>query len=79
MIALNTAATSADVSAGRRHAMGTSVAQLGATGLPAWACTAAVVGKRRERATAERLLAPAHLPQHDGTSLGIHSPGRPQS
>ncbi len=27
----------------------------------------------------ERFIAPTYLPQHDGTTLGIHPPGRPQS
>ena len=27
----------------------------------------------------ERFIAPTYLPQHDGTTLGIHRPGRPQS
>jgi hypothetical protein len=81
MITPYTTATSADVrafggfaSAFGGHAMGMSAAP------SASACAAAVVvGERRERATAERFLAPAHLPQHDDTTLGIHSPGRPQS
>ena len=29
--------------------------------------------------TAERFLAPTYLPQNDGTTLGIRSPGRPLS
>ena len=41
--------------------------------------TAAVLGKRREQAFAERFLAPTCTPTNDGTTLGIHSPGRPQS
>ncbi|MCA0146316.1 hypothetical protein [Blastococcus sp. LR1] len=79
MITLNTTATSADLRSGGGNAMGTSAAPFGATGLSAWACTAAVVGTRRERPTAERFLAPAYLHQNDSTTLGIHSSGRPQS
>jgi hypothetical protein len=38
------------------------------------------VGRRRGcPAATERFIAPTYLPQHDGTSLGIHSSGRPQS
>jgi sugar (pentulose or hexulose) kinase len=79
MITLNTTATSADVFAGGGCAMGASVAPIGATGLSTWTSTAAVVVTPRERVTAERLLAPAYLPQHFSTTLGIHPSGRPQS
>ena len=54
-------------------ALSGSAAPFQGTGVPAVArlrvCTEAV----------ERFIAPTNLPQHDGTTLGIHSPGRPQS
>ncbi|NEK85309.1 hypothetical protein GCU60_05970 [Blastococcus saxobsidens] len=62
------------------------------TGLPAVACrrtapvtaatgtNALVTGRRRvHEPLVERFLAPTYLPTNDGTTLGIHSPGRPQS
>lgn len=94
MITTNRTATSADVRGGA-DAMWASVAPFGSTGLSTSACavapaagvvldtrvpaTAALHGKRREQAIAERFLAPTYLPTNDGTTLGIHSPGRPQS
>ena len=50
------------------------------TAATAASCTAPAVGRTRVRQdAAERFLAPIHLPQHDGTILGIASPGRPES
>ena len=41
---------------------------------------APLVGRRRSCPDAiERSIAPTYLPQHDGTTLGIHAPGRPRS
>ena len=41
----------------------------------------APVAVRRPKSltTVERFLAPTYLPQHDSTTLGIRSPGRPLS
>jgi hypothetical protein len=41
---------------------------------------APLVGRRRGCPDAiERPIAPTYLPQHDGTTLGIHAPRRPRS
>ncbi|RZU32947.1 hypothetical protein [Blastococcus saxobsidens] len=76
-------------------ALSGAAAPLQGTGLPAVACErtapvtaslatartdALVVGRRRVHAPiAERFIAPSYLPTNDGTTLGIHPSGRPQS
>jgi len=44
-----------------------------------WFGTPTVVRRRVRQNPVERFIAPTYLPQHDGTTLGIHSSGRPQS
>ena len=67
-------APSADVLG--RGATGPAAAPTG-TGPSGIAPVAAPARVRQD--VAERFLAPTYLPQHDGTTLGIPSPGRPQS
>ena len=50
-----------------------------AAGTDAFGVTPVAVKRRAHERLAERFIAPTYLPTNDGTTLGIHSPGRPQS
>lgn len=51
----------------------------GAAGSATSRVASALDRRPKSPSTAERFLAPTYLPQNDGTTLGIRSPGRPLS
>ncbi|WP_346619914.1 hypothetical protein [Blastococcus montanus] len=51
----------------------------GAVGTGASRVASALDRRPKSPSIAERFLAPTYLPQNDGTTLGIRSPGRPLS